>query len=214
MRREIVIATLLFIAAVSRAEAQTCLGGPSFVDRPMQVGVAASFIGDRHDVGGTFGIGRQALFGGGGVSATHIRFIGTAPTVNGFVGTEIRSPDHPVFTCPLFQAAFSSGPDRDPFDVVSSVALRGGVSVGAVVAETYRGVKIIPTFGVAALWDRAKVRFLTSENTTSVWSGLLSLGVGFLFNEDLSVVPALEVPFSAGTANTGFSLRWVYGFNP
>lgn len=213
MRRAIVIAALLLMAAVGRVEAQTCMGGPSFADRPMQVGLAASFIGDRRDVGGTFAIGRQSLFGGGGVSATHIRFVGTAPTVSGFVGTEIRSPDHPVFTCPLFQAGFSSGPDRDPFDVVSSVALRGGVSVGAIVAETYRGVKIIPTFGLAVLWDRARVRFLTSENTHTVWSGVASLGVGLLFNENLSVIPALEVPFSAGTTDAGFSFRWVYGFS-
>jgi hypothetical protein len=199
------------IAAVSRAEAQTCMGAPSFVDRPMQAGLAASFIGDRHDVGGTFAIGRQSLFGGIGVSATHIRFIGTSPSVSGIVGAELTSSDHPVFTCPLFQVAFSSGPDFDPFDV-SSLGLRGGISVGAVVAETRQAVKIIPTFGLAVLYDRAKVALLTSENTTTVWSGVATFGVGFQLNENLSVIPALEVPFSAGSADTGFSFRWVYGF--
>ena len=211
MRRASLIATLLVVAAVSRAEAQTCMGAPSFVDRPLQAGVAAAFVGDRRDVGGTFAIGRQSLFGGIGVSATHIRFIGTAPSVSGLVGAEFPSSDHPVFTCPLFQVTFESGPDFEPFDS-SSLGLRGGVSVGAVVAETRQAVKIIPTFGLAVLYDRVKVTLFSSENTTTGWSGVATFGVGFLFNENLSVIPALEVPFSTSSADTGFSFRWVYGF--
>ena len=204
-------ATVLVLAGGSRAEAQTCAGGPSFRERPLQAGAAASFVGDRRDVGGTVAIGRPSLFGGIGVSATHIRFIGTSPSISGNVGAEFASSDHPVFTCPLFQAAYASGPALEPFDI-STVGLRGGISVGAIVAETRQAVKIIPTFGVAVLYDRATVTLMTFENTNIVWSGVVTLGVGFLFNDKISVVPALEVPFSAGTTDAGFSLRWVYGF--
>lgn len=211
MRIVVLTVGLLMVLAVSQAEAQTCMGAPSFAAQRMQAGLAASFIGDRHDVGGTFAIGRQSLFGGIGVSATHIRFIGTAPSISGSVGAEFPSSDRPVFTCPVFQAGYASGPELEPFDV-SSVALRGGISVGAIVAETHRGVKFIPTFGLAVLYDRATVTLSNFENTSSVWSGVATLGVGFLFNDNLSVIPALEVPFSAGTADSGFSLRWVYGF--
>ena len=211
MRIVVLTAGLLMVLAVSQAEAQTCVGAPSFATQPMQAGLAASFVGDRRDVGGTFAVGRQSLFGGIGVSATHIRFIGTAPSISGSVGAEFTSSDRPVFTCPLFQAGYASGPELEPFDV-SSVALRGGISVGAIVAETHRGVKFVPTFGLAVLYDRATVRLSTFENTNSVWSGVATLGIGFLFNDNLSVIPALEVPFSAGTTDAGFTIRCVYGF--
>ncbi len=187
------------------------MGAPSFVDRPMQVGAAASFIGDRHEVGGTFAVGRQSLFGGGGVTATHLRFIGTAPTVSGIVGAEFPSSDHPLFTCPVFQAAYAAGPAPEPFDMWT-VGLRGGIHVGAVVAETHQAVKIIPTVGLAVLYDRTKLTFMEFENRVGGWSCLATFGVGFLFNDKVSVIPALEVPFSTGAAETGFSLRWVYGF--
>ena len=211
MRHAALLTMLLVIVVGNSAEAQTCMGAPSFVDRPMQVGLAASFIVDRHEVGGTFALGRQSLFGGGGATATHLRFIGTSPTVSGIVGAEFPSSDHPVFTCPIFQAAFESGPVAEPFDL-STVGLRGGVSVGAIVAETHQAVKIIPTFGLAVLYDRTKLTLMTFENTITTWSGVATFGVGFLFNDRLSVIPALEVPFSAGAAETGFSFRWVYGF--
>ena len=177
----------------------------------MQAGAAVSFVGDRRDVGGAFAVGRPSLFGGIGVSATHIRFLGTAPSVSGSVGAEFASADHPVFTCPLFQAAYASGPALEPFDV-STVGLRGGISVGAIVAETQQAMKIIPTFGFAVLYDRATVTLLTVENTNTVWSGVVSFGVGLLFNDKVSVIPALEVPFSAGTTDAGFTIRWIYGF--
>jgi hypothetical protein len=198
------------ILAVSRVEAQTCVGAPSFRDQPMQGGLTASFIGDRHEVGGTFAAGTPSLFGGVGLTATHITFLGTAPTISGFVGTEIASRDHPVFTCPLFQVAYSTGPDLEPYDV-SILGFRAGVSVGAVVAET-RAMQVIPTFALSLLYDRATASLAGVENTNTVWSGVATFGAGFLFNKNLSVIPAVEVPFSAGAADAGFSFRWVLSF--
>ena len=208
--RSVLCGGVLLILAVSQAEAQTCVGAPSFREKPMQGGLTASFIGERHEIGGTFAAGKPSLFGSVGVLATHISFLGTAPTLTLGVGTELPSSDHPVFTCPLLQVAFTSGPDLEPFDT-SSIGVRGGISVGAIVGET-RGMQVIPTFALAVLYDRAKVSLADVESTNSVWSGVATFGAGFLFNRNLSVISAVEVPFSAGTADTGFSFRWVYGF--
>ena len=145
MRRGLTFVAVLFCLA-NRAEAQQCTGGPSFRDAPTQAGLAASFVGERHEIGGTFGFGRPSLFGGIGVSATHLSFVGTAPTFSAVIGTEIASADHPVFTCPLFQASYSTGPDDDPFDV-SSFGFRTGVSVGAVVVQQ-NAMAVIPTFSL------------------------------------------------------------------
>jgi hypothetical protein len=210
MRSVLCVAGVALILVVSQAEAQTCVGAPSFRDKPMQGGLTASFVGERHEVGGTFAAGKPSLFGSVGVLATHISFLGTAPTLTLGVGTEVPSSEHPVFTCPLFQVAFTSGPDVEPFDT-SIIGVRGGLSVGAIVAER-RAMQVIPTFGLAVLYDRAKVSIADVESTNSVWSGVATFGVGFLFNKNLSVIPALEVPFSAGNSETGFSFRWVYGF--
>jgi len=198
------------IASVSQAEAQTCTGAPSLREKPMQTGLAASFVGDRHEVGGTFVFGKPSLFGGGGLSATHISFAGTAPTMSAVIGTELASPDHPVFTCPLFQVAYSTGPDFGPFDV-SMFGIRTGVSVGALVVERPT-MSVIPTFALALLYDRGSVSSGDFESTNSVWSGVATFGAGFVFNRNLSVIPALEVPFNTTDTDVGFSFRWVYGF--
>lgn len=208
--RSVLCAGVLLILAVSQAEAQTCVGAPSFREKPMQGGFTASFVGERHEIGGTFAAGKPSLFGSVGVLATHISYLGTAPTLTVGIGTELPSSDHPVFTCPLLQVEFNAGPDFGPFET-SSVGVRGGISVGAIVAER-RGTQVIPTFAIAVLYDRAQVSFADVEETHSVWSGVATFGVGFLFNKNLSVIPALEVPFSAGDSATGFSFRWVYGF--
>jgi hypothetical protein len=208
--RHVVIAAVMMMTGAYQAEAQTCMGAPSFREKPMQGGLTASFVGERHEIGGTFAAGKPSLFGNVSVLATHISFLGTAPTLTLGVGTEVPSSDHPVFTCPLLQFSVSSGPDLEPFDT-SLMGVRGGISVGAIVVER-RGMQVIPTFALAVLYDRAKVSFADVENTNSVWSGVATFGIGFLFNKNLSVIPALEVPFSAGDAATGFSFRWIYGF--
>ena len=210
MRNAVSAMVLLMAFAAGEADAQTCAGGPSLRDKPMQGGLAASFVGDRHDVGGTFAFGKPSLFGGVGLSATHISFLGTAPTLSGLVGTEIPSSEHPVFTCPIFQAVYSTGPDFDPFDV-TTFGFRGGVSVGAIVVER-RAMAFIPTFALALLYDRGTVSLDDFDATNSVWSGVATFGAGFLFNKNLSVIPALEIPFSAGPADIGFSFRWIVGF--
>ena len=211
MRSVLYAAGILLIVAARQAEAQTCTGAPSLREKPLQGGFTASFIGERHELGGTLAAGTPSLFGSVGVLGTHISFLGTAPTLRVGVGTELPSSDHPVFTCPLFQVEFNAGPDFEPFES-SSIGLRGGVSVGAVLAETRGGTQVIPTFALAALWDRTKVSIADATSTNSVWSGVATFGGALVFNRNLSVLAALEIPFSAGDSATGFSFRWVYGF--
>ena len=209
MRRTACVVGFIMLAAAG-AEAQTCVGAPSLREKPMQAGFAATFLGDAHDVGGTFVFGKPSFFGGGGVTATHISVLGTAPTMSAIVGTEIESSDHPVFTCPFFQAAYRTGPDIEPLDV-SAFGFRTGVSVGAIVTERPT-LSVIPTVTLSVLYDRGTVKFQSFENTESVWSGAATFGVGILFNRNVSAIPALEVPFNNGYADAGFSFRVVYGF--
>ena len=210
MRRAAGLVGFLMVVTMHRAEAQTCMGGVSLREKPIHAGLAASFVGDRHEVGGTAICGTPSLFGGGGLSATDVTFVGTAATVSGLIGTEIESADRPVFNCPFFQIAYTAGPDFAPFEV-SSLGLRMGISVGAVVVER-RTWAVIPTVALAILYDRGRATYQDFENTSSVWSGMGTVGAGLRFNDNVSVIPALEVPFNSGAAKVGFSLRWMYGF--
>jgi hypothetical protein len=163
--RSVLWAGVLLILAVTQAQAQTCMGAPSFREKPMQGGFTASFIGERHEIGGTFAAGKTSLFGTVGVLATHISYLGTAPALTVGVGTEISSSDHPVFTCPLLQVEFNAGPDFGPFET-SSVGVRGGISVGAIVAETRGGTQLVPTFALACSTTERRCRLPTSKTQT------------------------------------------------
>jgi len=58
----------------------------------------------------------------------------------------------------------------------------------------------------------ARTFFPSGNEFASLMLSLATFGAGFLFTRHLSVVPALEIPFSSGAADAGFSFRWVYGF--
>ena len=203
-------AAILIVLAVPTADAQTCLGAASFRDHPMQVAGSMATVNRATDIGGAFLAGGRALFGGGGVAMTDPQ-VGRAMTnVGAVIGAEFENPDGPAFVCPIGRLRFSNGPDFGGVDG-SSFVTHGGVSVGLRVWET-RNASVIPTFSLLAVYERYRSELAGTENTAWIGSGLVTLGVGFVYDDRLAIVPSVQLPFSRGfESDAGFA--WSVSFN-
>lgn len=212
MKLVLTCALAMILVSTIPAEAQLCAGAPSFRDYPLQVGVSAAFRDDAKGVGGSFGAGGEALFATGGVSVLNFDGADSSQTsVSGTIGTDLQADDDGrVFLCPIGQVAFGAGPDFGPVDV-STITLSGGVSVGVIAYQTDM-LTAIPTFGLFAVHNRVTAEAGGSDNTVSDASGLATVGVGLLFNRNVSVIPEVLVPFSAGNGDALFSIKLLYNF--
>ncbi len=205
------VLAMIFVSTIP-AEAQLCAGAPSFRDNPFQVGASAAFRDGAQGVGGSFGAGGEALFAAAGVSALNFDGADSSQTsVSGTIGADLQADDNArVFLCPVGQVAFSTGPDFDPVDV-STITLSGGVNVGVIASQTDT-LTVIPTFGLFAVHSRVTAEAGGSENTASDASGLASVGAGLLFRRNVTVIPEVLVPFSAGNGDALFSIKVLYSF--
>jgi len=212
MKLALTCALAMILVSTIPAEAQLCTGAPSFRENPLQVGVSAAFRDGAQGVGGSFAAGGEALFAAGGVSVLNFDDVDSSATgVSGTIGVDLQADDDGrVFLCPIGQVAFIAGPDFGPVDV-STITLTGGVSLG-VIASQSDALTVIPTFGLFAVHSRVTAEAGGSDNTVSDASGLASVGAGLLFNRNVTVIPEVLVPFSAGNGDALFSIKVLYSF--
>jgi hypothetical protein len=201
-----------FVLAPGAAEAQFCVGSPSFRDQPYQVGVAAAFTDGARGVSGEFAAGGEALFAGGGVGVVNFDdFDATATNIFGFGGADLGVDQRErVFVCPLGRIGFGVGPDIGAADV-STFSLQVGGSVGVIASQT-NTLMVIPNFGLALHYDRVTVEFGGEDESESDSSGLANIGVGFVFNRNVGITPSIAVPFSAGDSDVIFTVSFTFHF--
>lgn len=212
MKFTVAIVLCLVVLSARSAEAQLCVGAPSFRDNRFQVGVTAALSDGAQGVGGSFGGGGEDFFGVAGVSVLNFSDMDSSATsVSGTLGADLQADQGGrVFVCPVGQVAFGAGPDLGPVDI-STFTLSGGGSVGVVASQT-DALTVIPTFGLFAVHTRVTAEVGGSERTDSDPSGLASIGVGFLFNRNVAIVPAVLVPFSASNGDAVFSIHLAFNF--
>jgi hypothetical protein len=208
------LATALFLVLVvsASAEAQICAGLPSFAEAPYQAGVTAGFREGAQGVGGRFAAGGSSLFGGGAVSILNFSDLDSTQTnISAFAGTELGVDQNDrVFVCPIGSVAFGVGPDIGDVDV-STFALQGGGSVG-VVASNRPTLMVVPTFGLAAGWQRASLNGAGIDTSGSDAFGVASLGVGLIFNRRIGITPGISIPFSVADSEVAFSVDFTFNF--
>ena len=210
MKLVLTCALAMLVVSTIPAEAQLCAGAPSFRNNPLQVGASALFRGGAQGVGGSFAAGGESLFAAAGVSVVNFDDVdSSATTVSGTIGVDLQADDNArVFLCPIGQVAFTAGPDFGPVDV-STITLTGGVRVG-VIASQNDTLTVIPTFGLFAVHSRVTAEAGGSDNTVSDPSGLASVGAGLLFNRNVTLIPEVLVPFSAGDGDALLSIKVLY----
>jgi hypothetical protein len=214
MRTSCVGAAILsvLLLATTPAEAQLCTGSPSYASQPYQAAITASFTEGAHAVGGEFGAGSDAFFATVGVTVVNFRSQDVLATrISLSAGADLAtSQTGNVFVCPLASVGFGVGPDIGPVDV-STITFGAGGSLGVIASQTDM-LMIIPTFGLGAIYNRVTADLGDNDVTNTDTSGRARVGVGFVFNQNMGITPAIEIPFSAGASDPIFTIRLSFAF--
>lgn len=212
---------VLVIFFVKPLQAQVCTGAPSFREAPRQirvsdvfgVSVSDAFSADAQAFGASAAAGGRTAFGGGGFAVTSFDGLdSTATSVSGTVGADLPvDRDERVFVCPLGSAVYAFGPDVGSINI-NSFGVLGGARVGVLAAES-SNLRVIPTFGVALFYRRVTLDapgFQSLEESDT--SGLATIGVGFVFNGRIGLIPAIVIPFAIPDRDVALSLSFVFNF--
>jgi hypothetical protein len=197
------------VIGCSPAFAQTAAGLPSFDEGPFLATAGVFFADSSRGVGAGFTGGSNDLFAGIGVGVARVDGLDArAVSFDVHVGTSIPIDGNSrVFLAPVAGASFTSGPDVGEIDVTVA-GLRGGARLGFI-AHEMGDLSFIPTAG----FDLAYARLSTDIDDVDVGDtyGIIRLGVGLLFNQQWSVVPALNMPVGRDGADVEFAI--LAGFN-
>jgi hypothetical protein len=71
---------------------------------------------------------------------------------------------------------------------------------------------VVPTFGLAAAWQRVTAEFRGAEQHQSDTFGVANLGVGFILDRRVGITPRISIPFSVSDSDVVFTLSLAFNF--
>lgn len=202
-RKTILLAAVLAFAPVAAARAQACMGGADL--SPMSAGAQLG-LDDSNSLIGTFGMStRTNWFGAVGLGTVE-NDGGTILALR--VGRQLQQSlqQGKISMCPVGTMAHQM-PDGASFNT-----LKVGVAFGGTASST-PSLKIRPT-GTASL-GRIGVSIdnpAGADFSDSQIGMFLDLGVGFVFNRTMSIIPSLTLPVGFDGADESFNIAFSYGF--
>jgi hypothetical protein len=218
MRRSLVVSLALLAIVRAPAMAQTCEGLASFTSGQMQVAGNAQFPDGAKVWGGSFTYGvPSGIYGGADLSTTSIdNDGGSSLGIGGHVGYQMTLGQAKQFAlCPVARLALGMGPDDDAANInSSSTDAHFGLAVGTSMGTNPR-MKIIPTAGLGLQYSKAKIEDTSPGGTTLEGSdtyGMARLGVGFVFNQQISVRPSIDIPLGLDNSDATFGVTVGYNF--
>jgi opacity protein-like surface antigen len=220
MRRSLVVSLALLAVVGSQAAAQTCQGLASFSAGPMQVAGNAQFPTGGKIWGGSFTYGMPSgLYAGADLSTTSFDGLNQSSLgIGAHAGYQMKlGRASKVALCPVAHANLGMGPDDKANNInSSSTDLNFGLALGSEMGATQQ-LRIIPTAGLGLQYNKAKVEDTSVGGQTIEGSdtyGLARLGVGFVFNQQISVRPTVDIPLGSdlnSDATFGVSVGYNFG---
>jgi hypothetical protein len=213
MRLTSVHTVFAVLLIASPAAGQLCEATvPLGVGSPANLHAGASFFdGGKTYVGGvTFG---SQVYGGASLGYTDFDDTDLSlKAIGGKVGMDVSSDNDALSVCPRFSAGYEFGLEIAGVDITAwSVA--PGVAIG-VRSDVSPSVAVMPAGMASLIHTQAKADAgIGGEYDDSETYGLLSAGLGFLFNDRLSFTPAVSVPvgLDGGDATFGVSMGIALG---
>jgi len=207
MRRSFIVPLALLAIVKSPAAAQTCQGLASFSAGQLQVAGNAQFPEGGNVWGGSITYGMPSgLYAGADLSTTSFDGIDQSSLgIGAHAGYEMKlGRASKISLCPVARLALGMGPDDDAADInSSSTDLNFGFAVGTSMGANPQ-MRILPTAGLGLQYSKLKVEDTSPGGQTIEGSetyGLARLGVGFVFNQQISVRPSVDIPLGSDLVN-------------
>jgi len=207
MRRSFIVPLALLAIVKSPAAAQTCQGLASFSAGQLQVAGNAQFPEGGNVWGGSITYGMPSgLYAGADLSTTSFDGIDQSSLgIGAHAGYEMKlGRASKISLCPVARLALGMGPDDDAADInSSSTDLNFGFAVGTSMGANPQ-MRILPTAGLGLQYSKLKVEDTGPGGQTIEGSetyGLARLGVGFVFNQQISVRPTVDIPLGSDLVN-------------
>jgi hypothetical protein len=187
----------------SAAHAQACLGLPSFTSGSVHLNLAAEFPEAAKAYAAGIGAGKpNSLFANLGVGQVTFDEIEEKSTY-GFLEFGYQFPVSRAQVCPIAGGSFASGPDDEAAGIkVSSSAASGGLALGVPLGSD--AFQVIPNVAVKYTHLTQKVEDEAGTTSESFDSGVVDLGLGFVFRDRLSIQPLFHIPFAGDDDETSF----------
>lgn len=219
MRRSLVVSLALLAIVRSQAAAQTCEGLASFSAGQMQVAGNAQFGEFTNVWGGSFSYGLPSgVYAGADLSTTS--FDGIEQNSLGIgvhAGYQMSlGKTGRMHLCPVARLQLGMGPDDDAANLNgSSTEATFGLALGTQMG-TNPQLRILPTAGLGLQYHKDKLEDTGPGGQTFEGSqtyGLARVGVGFVFNQQISVRPTVDIPLGKdGDNNPAFGVSVGYNF--
>lgn len=223
MRRSLMVPLALLAIVKSPAAAQTCQGLASYSAGQLQVAANAQFPEARKVWGGsiTYGV-PSGIYGGADLSTTSFDAPEgvDAPSSLGVgvhAGYQMKlGRTGKMALCPVANLALGMGPDNDAAEINSSTTdLHFGLALGTEMGAN-RQMRILPTAGLGLQYSKLKIEDNGPGGETVEGSetyALARLGVGFVFNQQISVRPTVDIPVGSDVSNDpAFGITVGYNF--
>jgi hypothetical protein len=220
MRRSLVVSLALLAIVRSPAVAQTCQGLASFSAGQMQVVGSAQFPEGGNIWAGSFSYGTPSgIYAGADLSNLSIdNDGGSSLGIGAHAGYQMKlGRTGKMNLCPVASLNLGMGPDDDAADLNgSSTDVHFGLALGTEMGSTPR-MRIVPTAGLGVQYTKLKLEDTGPGGSTfeaSETYGLARLGVGFVFNQQISVRPTIDIPVGSDLINDptfGLSVGYNFG---
>ena len=219
MRRSLVVSLALAAMVNAPAVAQTCQGLASFSAGQLQVVGNAQFPEAAKVWGASINYGMPSgIYAGADLSSTSFdNDGGSSLGVGAHAGYQMKlGQSGKIHLCPVASLALGMGPDDDAAELnSSSTDAHFGLALGTEMGST-RQLRILPTAGLGLQYSKFKQELgqgQGSEIEGSETYGLARIGVGFVFNQQISVRPTIDIPVGVeGGADPVFGLSVGYNF--
>jgi Outer membrane protein beta-barrel domain len=223
MRRSLVVSLALLAIVRSPAVAQTCQGLASFSAGQLQVAANAQFPEARKVWGASINYGMPSgIYGGADLSTTSFDVPDGAESQSSLgigvhAGYQMKlGRTGKLSLCPVARLALGMGPDDEANDLNGSQTHgHFGLALGTEMGTNPR-MRILPTAGLGLQYSKFKVEDSGPGGSTDEASetyGLARIGVGFIFNQQISVRPTVDIPLGSDiSSDPAFGLTVGYNF--
>jgi hypothetical protein len=213
MRTKLCIGSTLLLAGFGfgRASAQVCSGEFSFAGSPAHAFVGMGFNSSAQTYHAGVRVGSTRVFGAAEAGIATYQVGGDAWDYGLGFGVQLGQPgERKAQLCPQIFVGLSRGPQDVGGTGInySENHFAIGADAGFVAAHK-KGFELVPTasFVIANAWYRLTAPATRDSSGFDTWE-VLSLGLGFGFNDQVILAPAIAFPMSLSGAGTAYGISF------